>query len=58
MKTQLSNAVLYAFYGILAVVAVILTVMYPKETFIGIGAGLFCFIGIYSIVKAFKRKQP
>jgi len=58
MKTQLSNAVLYAFYGIIAVVAVILTVTHPKETFIGIIAAPFCLIGIYAIVKAFKRSKP
>ena len=58
MKTQLSNAVLYAFYGILAIVAVALTVMYTKEMLIGIAAAPFCFIGIYSFIKALKSKQP
>ena len=58
IKTQLSNAILYAFYGIIAIVAVALTVMYTKELYIAIGAGMFCVVGIYAIVKAFKRKQP
>ena len=58
MKTQLSNAVLYAFYGIIAIVAVALTVMYTKEMLIGIAAAPFCIVGIYSFVKALKRKQP
>lgn len=49
---------MYAFYGILAIVAVALTVTHPKETFICIAAAPFCFVGIYSFVKAFKRKQP
>ena len=58
MKAQLSNAILYTFYGVVAIIAVVLTVTHPKETFIAIGAGLFVVIGSYVIVKAFKRKRP
>lgn len=58
MKTQLSNAILYSFYGVLAIGAVILTATHPKEMFISICAMPFVIVGIYVIVKAFKRKRP
>lgn len=48
---------MYAFYGILAIVAVALTVTHPKETFICIAAAPFCFVGIYSFVKAFNANS-
>lgn len=58
MKTQLINAIRYAFYGVIAIGAVILTVTNPKAMFIAVCVMPFVIVGIYVVVKAFKHRKP
>lgn len=49
---------MYACYALIAIAAIIFTVINPKAVFIAIGAGLFVVIGSYQIAKTFKRRKP